>query len=189
MVRRRGRGARGKRRRATRQFLVYPFCLNIVQGGAHSITASSLGIPSDRPARVVWCSVQYLLQKDPSVTDAAQTAVISVALRDGNGETDARSRVYLVGPTVGRLTVRARPGVDFDHYGGSDTPFYVNVTNFPTAGFMTLNGRLGVEFQDANVPSPVTLTLHPQYPAPSALPPRAEVTHSLSPYTSEESSS
>lgn len=154
MVRGGGRGGRRRRRsRRPRQFLRYPIVFNIVQNGSHTATAGSIGIPNDRPARVKCFTFQFVLQKDPSVADAASFPLISVALRDGNGETDARSRVYLVGPTIGRGRVTMPRGTDFDHLDNSDTPLYINISNFPTGGILTLNGMMTVEFQDANLPS------------------------------------
>lgn len=152
MARGRGQRRRTRRGRRPRQILRYPIVFNIIENGSHTATAGSIGIPNDRPARVRCFTFQYVLQKDPSVTDAATFPLLSVALRDGNGETDARSRVYLVGLTIGRGRVTMPRGTDFDHLDNSDIPIYINVSNFPSAGLMTLNGMITVEFQDANIP-------------------------------------
>lgn len=87
------------------------------------------------------------------MSDVNTFPLISIAIRDGNGETDARSPVQLIGPTVGRCSVRTRPGLDFDHFQNGDLPIYIDVANFPAGALLGIVGELGVEFQDANIPS------------------------------------
>lgn len=153
-----------RRRFASYQRMIYPFCINIVESGSSGITASALSIPTNRPARVQWCSVRFAMKEN---SNATTFPLMSVAIKDGNGETDSRSPVIIVGPTVQRAFVRAAPGVDFDHFSSSDVVIYFNVANFATSNAMTVVGDVAVQFMYANNPTPI----HSIRPLPNLLTP------------------
>lgn len=147
------RRSRQIRRAAAYQRLIIPFCLNLLDNGSQGITAGQLSVPSNRPARIQWCTVRFALKE---TAPATTFPIMSVALRDGNGETDSRSPTIIVGPTVQRVTVRSMPGVDFDHYSSDDPVVYFNVANFVRPNVMTIVGELAMQYLPANNPTPIS---------------------------------
>lgn len=139
-------------RRKTGQYLHHSFTLNIVEDGAHAITAGQLGIPDNRPARAIFAAVQFGMKEN---AQASTFTVISMAIKDGNGETDARSRQMLIGPTIQKARVRTARGLDFDHYNASDVVLYFDVNNHATTNVVTINGVVRVQYLNENIRSPV----------------------------------
>lgn len=145
--------ARRRTNRRTGQFLNHNFTLNISGDGAHAITAAQLEVPVTRPARVVFAACQFALKEG---AQGSTFPLFSLAINDGNGDTDARSRNVMVGPTVQKAKVRAYKGLDFDHYSDSDPVVYFNINNMGTSNVITVNGIVRIQYQNANLPKPTT---------------------------------
>lgn len=155
--RRRGRASSRRFVRGSgRQSLRHNFLVNIIENGTHSITASQLGIYTDRTSRPTLLHLRLVFH---AATTTSTYPTVSVAVRDGAGETDARTPPILVGPTLQTRFLRIPRATDFDQYSSTNIVIYFNINNFPETGgsILEINGSISIQYGSQNIVPPSNL--------------------------------